>query len=157
MNRLLIAAMLLWTTAAQAVLPHEQLADPVLEARAREISRELRCQVCQNQSIDDSNAPLAADLRKLVRERLATGDSNDQVIGFVVARYGDYVRLTPPMRLDTLLLWAAPVIVLLGAGLGLAQRARRRGVATVAVALSAEEKRAFETLLARDAPESGKR
>jgi cytochrome c-type biogenesis protein CcmH len=160
MSRLILAApLLLWAAIAQAVLPHERLADPVLEARAREISKDLRCQVCQNQSIDDSNAPLAADLRKLVRERLTAGDSNDQVMGFIVARYGDYVRLTPPMRMDTLLLWGAPAIVLLAAVLGLALRMRRRDTAQAGVVgtpLSDDEKRAFERLLARETRESRK-
>lgn len=154
-----LLALLLWSAAAQAVLPHEQLADPKLEQRAREISKELRCQVCQNQSIDDSNAPLAADLRKLVRERLTRGDSDRQVMDFVVARYGDYVRLTPPMRLDTLMLWAAPVLILIAAILGLWLFARRRATAPAAVSapLTAEEKRAFEKLLAADAPERNRR
>jgi cytochrome c-type biogenesis protein CcmH len=160
MSRLiLVAALLLWTGVAQAVLPHERLADPALEARAREISKDLRCQVCQNQSIDDSNAPLAADLRKLVRERLTAGDSNDQVMAFIVARYGDYVRLTPPMRMDTLLLWGAPAIVLLAAVLGLALRMRRRDTAQAGVVgtpLSDDEKRAFERLLARESREPRK-
>lgn len=160
MNRLLVTALLLlWAGLAQAVMPHEQLADPALETRAREISKELRCQVCQNQSIDDSNAPLAADLRKLVRERLSAGDSNDQVMGYVVARYGDYVRLTPPMRMDTLLLWAAPVLILFAAIAGLVLRARRRVAAPAGVVgspLSVDEKRAFERLLARDGQETRK-
>ncbi|MFM8801731.1 MAG: cytochrome c-type biogenesis protein CcmH, partial [Tagaea sp.] len=86
---------------AWAVLPHERLADPALEARARALSLELRCQVCQNQSIDDSNAPLAADLRRIVRERLSAGDSDPAVLDFVVRRYGDYVLLRPPVREDT--------------------------------------------------------
>jgi cytochrome c-type biogenesis protein CcmH len=153
-------ALLLWSSAAQAVLPHEQLADPKLEQRAREISKDLRCQVCQNQSIDDSNAPLAADLRRLVRERLSAGDSDRQVMDFVVARYGDYVRLTPPMRLDTLMLWAAPALILLAAIIGLVLQARRRRLApaaAVATPLSAEERRAFEKLLAADAPERRQR
>jgi len=159
MIRPLLAALLVWASAAHAVLPHEQLADPKLETRAREISKELRCQVCQNQSIDDSNAPLAADLRKLVRERLTAGDSDEQVMGFVVARYGDYVRLTPPMRMDTLLLWAAPAIILFFAVIGLALRARRRDRApagAVGTPLSAEEKRKFERLLARETGEARK-
>ena len=162
MSRLRIAMLLiLWAGVAQAVMPHEQLADPALETRAREISKDLRCQVCQNQSIDDSNAPLAADLRKLVRERLTAGDSNDQVMSYVVARYGDYVRLTPPMRRDTLLLWAAPALILLAAIIGLVLRGRRRdaptaGAGVAGAALSADEKRDFERLLARDGQETRK-
>src|SRR6185295_5196418 len=102
--RATLAAMaLLLSSGALAVEPSEQLADPALEARARALSQELRCQVCQNQSIDDSNAPLAADLRRLVRERLQAGDSERQVLDFLVRRYGDNVLLRPPLRLDTAL------------------------------------------------------
>ncbi len=96
---------------AQAVNPDEVLNDPALETRARVISQELRCLVCQNQSIDDSNAPLAKDLRVIVRERLVAGDSNDKVIEFVVARYGNYVLLKPPFQTDTALLWLAPYLM----------------------------------------------
>ena len=131
-----------------AVMPGEQLADPALEARAREISRDLRCQVCQNQSIDDSNAPLAADLRRLVRERLQRGDSDRQVVDHVVARYGDYVRLTPPLRADTLLLWAAPALVLLLAAGGIAVASRRRPAADATPPLTAAERQALERLIA---------
>ncbi len=101
-------------TAAYSVEPSERLADPALEARARVISQELRCLVCQNQSIDDSDAELAADLRRLVRERIVAGDSNEQVISFLVARYGDFVRLKPPFDPRTWLLWLGPIVVLLG-------------------------------------------
>ncbi len=154
MNRAILAMLVaLWPLVAGAVLPHEQLADPSLEARARAISRELRCQVCQNQSIDDSNAPLAADLRKLVRERLGAGDNDESVLAFVVARYGDYVRLTPPMRRDTLLLWLAPILGL-GAGvIGILMWSRRRTRQASAAPLTAEEQRAFDRLLARDRAE----
>jgi cytochrome c-type biogenesis protein CcmH len=96
-----------------AVLPEEVLKDPALEERARIISQDLRCLVCQNQSIDDSNAPLAKDLRLIVRERLTAGDSNDQVFGYVVARYGNFVLLNPPLEQDTMLLWAAPFLLML--------------------------------------------
>ncbi|MHA7870846.1 MAG: cytochrome c-type biogenesis protein [Hyphococcus sp.] len=98
-----------------AVEPDEILEDPALEARARDISRELRCVTCQSQSIDDSNAPLAKDLRLVVRERLLNGDTDDEVIAYVSARYGDYVRLKPALRGDTLLLWLAPGLALAGA------------------------------------------
>ena len=98
--------------AAQAVMPDEMLKDPVLESRAREISQNLRCLVCQNQSIDDSNAPLAKDLRVIVRERLTAGDSNEQVVGYVVQRYGNYVLLKPPFQGDTALLWLLPFILM---------------------------------------------
>src|SRR6185295_20059130 len=96
-----------------AVEPKEMLADPALEARAREISRGLRCVVCQNESIDESDADLAHDLRVLVRERLAAGDSDQQVVQFVVDRYGDFVLLRPPVKPATYLLWASPAILLL--------------------------------------------
>lgn len=97
---------------ARAVTPDEMLKDPALESRAREISQKLRCVVCQNQSIDDSSAPLAKDLRVLVRERLTAGDSDDQVTNFMVARYGNFVLLKPPMQLNTLLLWFGPALLL---------------------------------------------
>ena len=101
--------------AAHAVEPDEVLADPQLELRARDLSAVLRCLVCRNQSIDDSNAPLARDLRLLVRERLKAGDTDAQVRDFVVARYGDFVLLKPPFSVTTLLLWIAPLLALLGA------------------------------------------
>jgi cytochrome c-type biogenesis protein CcmH len=91
------------------------LNDPVLEARARKLSQELRCVVCQNQSIDDSNAPLAHDLRVLVRERLSAGETDRQVLAFITARYGEFVLLRPPFRAHTLLLWFAPLLLLAGA------------------------------------------
>ena len=106
---------LLFSAQALAVEPDEVLDDPALEARAREISRELRCVTCQSQSIDDSNAPLAKDLRLIVRERLLAGDTNEEVIAFVTERYGDYVRLKPAMRGDTALLWLTPALALMGA------------------------------------------
>jgi cytochrome c-type biogenesis protein CcmH len=96
---------------ALAVEPQERLEDPVLESRAREISAILRCLVCQNQSIDDSNAGLAKDLRLLVRERLVAGDTDDQVIGYIVDRYGDYVLLKPPVKSTTYALWGAPIAI----------------------------------------------
>lgn len=123
---------------ARAVEPQEQLANSTLEARAREIGQELRCLVCQNQSIDDSDADLARDLRRIVRERLTAGDSDDQVLAFVTARYGDYVLLRPPLRAGTLVLWFGPVVVLLAAIAGIMLRRRRRVAAEVAP-LSAEE------------------
>jgi len=110
-----VAAMAL-SSPVLAVDPDEQLADPVLEARARAVSKTLRCVVCQSQSIDDSNASLAKDLRIIVRERIAAGDTNAQVTAYVVERYGDYVLLAPPLRGRTLLLWAAPLLFLLVGG-----------------------------------------
>jgi cytochrome c-type biogenesis protein CcmH len=95
-----------------AVDPGEVLADPALEARAREVSKELRCLVCQNQSIDDSDAELARDLRLLVRERVAAGDSNEEVVDYVVSRYGDFVLLKPPFKTSTYLLWLGPAAIL---------------------------------------------
>ena len=138
-----------------AVLPEEQLADPVLEARAREISRDLRCVVCQNQSIDDSDAPLAADLRAIVRERLTAGDTNEQVMAYVVARYGSFVLLKPPLDLQTILLWSAPLLVLIPGGFGLALYLRRRNRAGAGdpTPLTAEERRALAAILKTgDAP-----
>src|SRR6201981_1152661 len=111
-------------SAAHAVLPDEVMSDPAREARARNLSRELRCMVCQNQSIDDSEAPLARDLRLLVRERIASGDSDAQVIDFLVARYGEFVLLKPRLERQTLLLWAVPPLVLVVGGLALWIEAR---------------------------------
>jgi cytochrome c-type biogenesis protein CcmH len=112
---------------ALAVLPDEVLKDPVLEARARVLSQDLRCLVCQNQAIDDSNAPLARDLRIIVRERLTAGDSDAQVIEYLVSRYGNYVLLKPPFQSDTALLWLAPFIMMLTAlGVSLVYLRRRK-------------------------------
>jgi cytochrome c-type biogenesis protein CcmH len=112
--------------AAFAVQPDEIMADPAKEARARDLSRELRCMVCQNQSIDDSEAPLARDLRLLVRERIAAGDSDNQVIDFLVARYGEFVLLKPRVNQHTLVLWLLPPLALAGGGLALWLYNRRR-------------------------------
>src|SRR3981189_3138251 len=113
-------------SAACAVQPDEIMSDPAKETRARDLSRELRCMVCQNQSIDDSEAPLARDLRLLVRERIAAGDSDSQVIDFLVARYGEFVLLKPRFNPHTLLLWLLPPLALAGGGLALWSFARRR-------------------------------
>ena len=107
-----VVAALLNVAPSRAVLPEEILKDAVLEARARVISKDLRCLVCQNQSIDDSNADLAKDLRVIVRERLSAGDTNEQVLEFVVRRYGNYVLLKPPLQTDTALLWLAPFLIM---------------------------------------------
>lgn len=136
---------------ALAVQPDEILPDAALEARARAISAELRCLVCQNQSIDDSNAPLARDLRLLVRERLKANDSDQAVLDYVVARYGDFVLLKPPVKSSTLILWVAPLLVLLGA-LALAYKstfARERGASASNddAPLSAEEKSRLDNVL----------
>ena len=123
---LLTATLLTTPRAALAVQPDEILADPTLEGRARTLSKELRCMVCQNQSIDDSDAPLARDLRLLVRERLKDGDSDPQVIDFLVARYGEFVLLKPRLSLHTALLWFGPPTLLCGGALALFLIARRR-------------------------------
>ena len=112
-------------SAAMAVEPDEVLADPALEGRARALSAELRCMVCQNQSIDDSDAPLAKDLRLLLRERLAAGDSDAEVQQFLVARYGDFILLRPRLKPETVLLWATPALVL-AIGIGVVFWSRRR-------------------------------
>ena len=136
---------------ALAVEPNEMLKDPALEARAREIGRGLRCVVCQNQSIDDSNAEVAHDMRRAVRERLLAGDSDQQVYAFMVARYGDYVLLKPPFKAGTLLLWLGAPLLLLLAGGALLLAARRQRPAAVPSPLSAEEQRRLAELLKRDA------
>jgi cytochrome c-type biogenesis protein CcmH len=117
---------LLVTAPALAVQPDEIISDPALEARARALSKELRCMVCQNQSIDDSDAPLAHDLRVLVRERLQAGDTNQQVIDFLTARYGEFVLLKPPFSLHTALLWLTPIGILVIGACRLAFASRRR-------------------------------
>jgi cytochrome c-type biogenesis protein CcmH len=122
---LLLALSLLGSSHALAVQPDEILADPVLEARARALSKELRCMVCQNQSIDDSDAPLARDLRILVRERLKAGDTDQQVIDYLVARYGDFVLLKPRFTSHTALLWLMPAVVLVIGALALVLVSRR--------------------------------
>ena len=135
------------SASAWAVEPDEMLADPAQEARARAVGQELRCLVCQNQAIDDSNAPLARDLRILVRERIKAGDSNAQVMEFVVARYGDYVRLRPPMRIETYLLWFGPALVLAAAIGALVLSLRRRRVALHTAPLDAEERARLDKIL----------
>jgi cytochrome c-type biogenesis protein CcmH len=134
--------------AQAATSPDEVLADPALEQRARALGKQLRCLVCQNQSIDDSNATLARDLRLLVRERLVAGDSDAEIIGFLTARYGDFVLLKPPVRPATWGLWFGPLLVLLVAALGIAIYLRRRPARTPAAApLSAEEQARLDALL----------
>ena len=133
---------------AHAVQPDEVLSDPALEARARTISEGLRCLVCQNQSIDDSDAPLAKDLRLLVRERLKAGDSDQQIVDFVVARYGEFVLLKPRLRPRTLLLWFATPAVFAAALLLILVTHRRRKAAGQALApLNTTEKRRLKRLL----------
>ena len=158
MRRLLAAFLLLAAFAAPAlaVQPDEVLGDPVLESRARTISAELRCMVCQNQSIDDSDAPLARDLRFLVRERLVAGDDDKAVVDFVVARYGDFVLLRPPLNAHTLLLWGAPFAILLFALLFLWRRVRQKTAeASVPSALSPEEQARLTALIGPGGKSSG--
>jgi cytochrome c-type biogenesis protein CcmH len=136
-------------TAVNAVLePGELLADPALEARARAIGRELRCVVCQNQSIDDSNADLAQDFRRIVRERVLAGESDDEILQYMVDRYGDFVLLKPPINAGTILLWGGPFAVLLiGGGIVAWTLRRRRDTGQVAAELSPEERRRLAELI----------
>jgi cytochrome c-type biogenesis protein CcmH len=148
-RRLLLAlALCLAPLAAPAVQPDEVLPDPALEARARAITRELRCVVCRSESIDESNADIARDLRLLVRERLVAGDSDAEVVDFVVARYGEYVLLRPPFTAANAALWlAGPALLLLGGGLAFAFIRRRPAGATPPPApLSPEEERRLSAL-----------
>ncbi len=147
---LLALGLLIWSLPALAVLPGEMLSDPLLEARARAISQDLRCLVCQNQSIDDSNAPLARDLRLLVRERLKAGDSDRAVVEYVTARYGDFARLKPPFQPNTWVLWLGPLAVVLLGGAAVLWRLRGVGAGPVETApppLSAEERARLAGLL----------
>lgn len=147
MRALALALLLAASPASAALDPREMLPDPAQEARARDISKDLRCLVCQNQSIDDSNADLARDLRLVVRERIAAGDSNEQVRAFVIARYGEYVLLTPPFNARTAALWAGPPIVLLiGATIAFFYL-RRRPAAAAPAPLSAAERARLDKLL----------
>ena len=131
------------------MLPDEILKDAALEGRARVLSQQLRCLVCQNQSIDDSDAPLARDLRVLVRERLTAGDSDAQAMDFIVARYGTFVLLKPPVQSNTLLLWLMPLLLLAGAVIGFRRHLRAGGGATGTTSpeLSADETRRLDTIL----------
>jgi cytochrome c-type biogenesis protein CcmH len=151
---LLLAVACFASAPALAVQPDEILADPKLESRARDLSRELRCMVCQNQSIDDSDAPLARDLRLLVRERLKAGDSDGQVLDFLTARYGQFVLLKPRFGWDTALLWLAPAVVLLLGGIGLVSllRRRRRAQAVPEQPLTEAEKARLAELLREGGP-----
>ena len=153
MKRLLavILSAFMMVTSVAAVQPDEILDDPVLEDRARDISGGLRCIVCRNESIDESNAELARDLRLLVRERLVAGDSDSEVVSYVVDRYGEFVLLRPPMSGSTIALWlAAPVLLLSGLALSIAYvRRRARTVAPGEADLSAEEAARLEEILKR--------
>jgi cytochrome c-type biogenesis protein CcmH len=137
-----------------AVEPDEVLADPALEARAREISKELRCLVCQNQSIDDSSADLARDLRIVVRQRLVAGDSDEQVFQYVADRYGDFVLLRPPIKPATMALWLAPPLLLIvGAVMSIAYLRRRKRTEAL-LPLSPDERRRVDDLLSSDSERS---
>jgi cytochrome c-type biogenesis protein CcmH len=151
--RLLIAiaaTALVQLTPAGAVLPDEMLPNPALEARARTLSRELRCMVCQNQSIDDSDAPLARDLRILVRERLKAGDDDRQVLDFLTTRYGEFVLLRPRLAWHTALLWGTPVALLILGGAALVMLLRRRAPAVPAPGLSTAEAQRVEDIMRQE-------
>lgn len=146
----LAATLVLGAMPARAVLPDEIMTDPAKEARARELSKELRCMVCQNQSIDDSDATLARDLRILVRDRLTAGDTDTEAVEFIVERYGDFVLLRPPFKNSTLILWIGPgVIFAIGIfGVTLWHRRRRVAVAAPVAPLSADERARVDAMLA---------
>ena len=137
-----------------AVEPDERLADPAQEMRARALSSGLRCLVCQNQSIDDSNAPLARDLRVLLRERIAAGDDDATITRDLVARYGDFILLQPPFNLRTLVLWTAPFMLLAAGGWILLRRSRRQPALETAVPLTEQERENLRRLLDHDQPAS---
>ncbi|TPJ77872.1 cytochrome c-type biogenesis protein [Mesorhizobium sp. B2-6-2] len=142
---LILLLALFFAGAAQAVKPDEVLQNPALEARARALSEGLRCMVCQNQSIDESDADLARDLRVLVRQRLVAGDSDQQVMDYIVSRYGEFVLLKPRFSLRNALLWGTPVLLLIAGGIFIVFSARSRRPASTA--LSAEEQAALDTIL----------
>ena len=150
LRALLALGFLLVAAVAGAVQPDEVMKDPALEARARTLSAELRCLVCQNQSIDDSDAPLAGDIRRLIRERIGQGESNDAVRAFLVSRYGNFILLKPPFEFSTVLLWlSGPLTLALGA-LAIYFAARRPRTPTPALSAAEEERLAA---LSRDAEE----
>jgi cytochrome c-type biogenesis protein CcmH len=146
----LTCLLLLAPLAARAVQPDEIMMDPRLEARARALSAQLRCLVCQNESIDESHADLARDLRVLVRERLQAGDSDDKIRAFLVLRYGDFILLKPPFKLETWLLWGAPFLILLaGGGIIFVARRRQKSLAQ-ANSLSEAERATLEAMLGEE-------
>lgn len=136
---------------AFAVNPDEMLDNPALEARARDISKGLRCLVCRNQSIDDSNATIARDMRILLRERLAAGDTNDEVVAYFVDRFGDFVLLKPPVQANTYLLWIGPLLILAAAAGGFTLYLKRRPTETAIEPLTDEDKMLARQLL-EDSP-----
>ena len=142
----------LMASTALAVEPDEILTDLAMEGRAREISKELRCLVCQNQSIDDSDAPLARDLRILVRERLLAGDTDEETVSFIVDRYGDFVLLRPPFKASTLILWIGPALILISGIIGVGIWHRRRSahdVTAVVAPLTVEEQDRLDGLMSQ--------
>lgn len=151
-----VLAILLQLAAVPAAAQHleDRLSDPAQEMRARDLSRELRCLVCQNQSIEDSNAPLARDLRRIVRERVIAGDSDKAVLDYLVQRYGEWVLLKPRLNAQTLLLWLGPLLLLiLGGGIIFAlYRRQAKSPAAAPVALDAEEQRRLDVLLRDEEP-----
>jgi len=147
--RALTLIALLMAAPAFAVNPDEVLADPALEARARTLSAELRCMVCQNQSIDDSNADLARDLRLLVRQRLVDGDSDRQVLDYIVSRYGEFVLLKPRLSEKTYVLWGAPIALLFIGGIAMAAFASRRAGKPTGTRLTDEEQARLDALLGK--------
>lgn len=156
LKALMLVVVLVWSFPVRAVQPDEMLSDPKLEARARGVSEQLRCLVCQNESIDESEAPLAHDLRLLVRQRIEAGDSDAQVINFIVARYGEFVLLKPRLEWHTAALWGAPPgILLIGIVMLIIAARRRRGwLATAGAAnlTATEEARVAELLRGKSAP-----
>lgn len=159
MNSMVVARMvtltcllLLAPLVARAVQPDEIMTDPRLEARARSLSAQLRCLVCQNESIDESHADLARDLRVLVRERLQAGDRDDQIRAFLVLRYGDFILLKPPFKLETWLLWGAPFLILIaGGGIIFVARRRQKSLAQAnSLSLSEAERAKLEAMLGEE-------
>jgi cytochrome c-type biogenesis protein CcmH len=151
MRVLILLLALLWSAPAFAVGADEtMLSDPAQETRARQLMEDLRCLVCQNQSISDSNADLARDLRVVVRERIAAGDDDRQVRQFMVTRYGDWILMKPPFNLRTALLWLAPVLLLLAGGFGAWAFIRRQRPASAPERLDADEQARLDALLSRD-------
>ncbi len=154
MKRLaLLAATLFLSTAALAVEPQEMLKDPALEARARDVSKGIRCVQCQNETIDESHAEIARDMRILVRERITAGDSNQQILDYMVSRYGDYVLLKPRFMASTLILWFGPLLVFVIGGFVVASRLQLRGQAVAP--LTPEEEQALASLAEASLSDSG--